>query len=129
MIKRICFSLIFVCCLVAIPLALLGIKHVNIGGPFLAFLHNCNNELNDFKIAIPNIPEIPKPGATGGWWDVLQVLVTIGNVFISICNYAINFMNAIVSVLQFIFIVLKNLLTLKDTLGSTADSSYVPPVV
>lgn len=129
MIKRICFSLIFICCIIAIPLALMGIRHVNIGGPFLAFLRGCSNELNEYKIAIPNIPSVPKPTGTGGWYAVLSVLISIANALIGICNFAIMFMNTIVQLLQFIFVILKRLITFKDSLAANPISSYVPPVV
>lgn len=106
----------------------MGIKYVSVGGPFLAFLRGCSYELNQYKVAIPNIPSVPKPQQTGGWWDVLQVLISIANGFVGICNFAIMFMNTIVQLLQFVFIIIRRLITLKDTLVDGA-SSYVPPVV
>lgn len=129
MIKKICFSLIFVCMLIAIPLALMGIKHVGVGGPFLSFLRGASMELNQYKVGIPNIPSVPTPQETGGWWDVLGVLVSIANGFIGICNFAITFMNTIVQLLQFVFIIIRRLITLKDTLAANPTSSYIPPVV
>lgn len=129
MIKKIVFSLIFLCMLIAIPLALLGIRHVSVGGAFLSFLRGCSMELNQYKVAIPNIPNVPTPQETGGWWDVLGVLVSIANGVIGICNFAINFMNTIVQLLQFVFIIIRRLITLKDTLAANPTSSYIPPVV
>lgn len=128
MIKKIIFTLIFVCMLIAIPLALMGIRYVNVGGPFLSFLRGASNELNQYKVGIPEIPSVPLPQESGGWWDVLGVLVSIANGFIGICNFAIMFMNTIVQLLQFVFILIRRLITLKDTLAATS-SSYVPPVV
>lgn len=128
MIKKIVFSLIFVCMLIAIPLALMGIRHVNVGGPFLSFLRGASLELNQYKVGIPTIPNVPTPQETGGWWDVLQVLVSIANGFVGICNFAITFMNTIVQLLQFVFIIIRRLITLKDTLAAN-PGSYVPPVV
>lgn len=129
MIKKICFSLIFVCLLVSIPLALMGIKYVSIGGPFLAFLRGTNMELQQYKFEIPTIPNVPDPAQTGGWWDALGVLVAIANAFISICNFAIGFMNTLIAMVQFVFILLRRLMSFSESLSDNAVSSYTPPVV
>ncbi|MBO4667848.1 MAG: hypothetical protein J5666_06990 [Bacilli bacterium] len=129
MIKKICFSLIFVCMLIALPLALMGIHHVSVSGPFLAFLKGTNLELEQFRFEIPSIPNVPTPGETGGWWDVLGVLVSIANMFIGVCNLAISFMNVIIAIVQFVVIFVRRLIMFKDTLVGSETSNYVPPVV
>lgn len=129
MIKKIAFSLIFVCMLIALPLALMGLHHVSVGGAFLSFLKGANAELQQFKFEIPSIPSVPTPAESGGWWDVLGVLVSIANAFIGFCNFAISFMNVLIAIVQFVVIMIRRLITLKDTLAINPISSYVPPVV
>lgn len=124
MIKKIIFSIIFVCLLIAIPLALLGIKRVELGTPFLSFMQNCSYELNDFKIAIPEIPHVPSPYESGAWYDFLRALVSMVNFIVNICNVAITFMNSIMQFFQFLFIVLKNLIKFRENL-----ENYVYPVM
>ena len=85
MIKKILFSLIFLCLCIAVPLALIGFKHVDLGSGFIGFMSNCSHELESFKIGIPDIPQIPK----------IDVLVDNGGleVLFNILNAIIGFFN------------------------------------
>ena len=50
MIKKIACFFIGVCLFIAIPLSIAGITKVDLGAPFMAFLKNTNNDLNNFKV-------------------------------------------------------------------------------
>lgn len=127
MIKKIFFAVIFLCLIVAIPLYIAGVRQVEVGGPFMAFLRTCNNELNQFKFAIPDIPKIPTPMEEGFWWDVLKVLISIANFIGSIGNVAIMITNTIIQLVQFIYIMIRNVIALKDNLESHAITSSSSP--
>lgn len=117
MIKKIIFSALFLCMCIAIPLAILGIKKVELGTPFLAFMKACSKDLHDYKIAIPNIPNIPTSDALKGAWEIIGLLIKFFNFIINICNIAISVMNVVIQLLEFIVLMVKNLITLKDTLA------------
>lgn len=112
---------------IAVPLYIMGYRHVELGSPFLSFLRNCNDQLNEFKIAIPEIPDVPKPPSNEGWFLVLNVLIDAVNFIVAICNIAISIMNAIIQFLQFIFIMIKSLINFKDDLAATGTSSSSNP--
>ena len=106
MIKRIIFSMILICCLLAIPLALLGFKHVDIAYPMQAFFRDVNAELNGYNIGIPGIPEIPQPGSHA--WEIISAVVTFLNFFVKTFNFFITFINVVIKVISFIVIMVKN---------------------
>lgn len=112
---------------IAVPLYIMGYTHVELGTPFLSFLHNCNDQLNQFKIAIPEIPDVPKPPSHEGWALILNVLIDAVNFIVAICNIAISIMNAIIQFLQFIFIMIKSLISFKDDLAATGTTSSSNP--
>lgn len=116
MIKNIIFSAILLCLFIAIPLAIAGVTHVDLGGPFLALLKNTSRELNDYKIAIPNIPEIPPLENVSGFWAVIDVLVKFVNALVKFLNFFVTIINVIIQLFQYIFLVIKNLIVFKDSL-------------
>lgn len=116
MIKRIIACGFLLCLFVAIPLALMGIEKVELGSPFLAFLKNCNRELNDFKIEIPNVPHIPNLDVQNDFLAFVNVVINFINGLVNVINFVVMFFNVIISVLQFLFILIKNLITFKDML-------------
>ena len=130
MIKRITLVLTLVCLLIALPLALMGIKHVEIGPAFLGFMRNTVRDLDGWKFEIPSIPMLDRLEKPSGWFVVLDWLIWLCNAFYSICNLAIMIMNVVLYAIQFIIAIIKNLISMKDTLQSTGTSSYNPwPVI
>lgn len=124
MIKKIICALILLCLFIAIPLAVFGIKHVDIGPSFIAFMHQTSRDLEGWKINIPDIPFIPQPDmvSTGGN-NILAVLQSLGYAIVSWLNFivrffnvCISFINACIQFIQFIFTLLKNLIAFTDTL-------------
>lgn len=104
---------------------------VEIGADFLSFVRQCSTELNNNKIEIPNIPQIPKiekvfAQESSNWWSqVLDFFVSFANGFftfinavINILNFFVQAINIIIQLLQFIFILLRNIFTLRDNLVS-----------
>lgn len=123
MIKKIIFSLIFVCLIVAIPLAVMGIKKVELGEPFLAFIRVTADDAERWKLSIPEIPKIPVFSDASGFELVLNALIKFINVIIWLLNAIRSVINLIIGFLQFFFFLIKNLFNLSDTL-----SRYAVPV-
>lgn len=124
MLKRIVAISTLVCLFIAIPLAIMGIKRVDLGQPFLALMKAVNSDLQNYRIEIPNIPLIPLGSQSGGGWEVLKVVVNFFNFFIQIINIFIQVFNVIIQLFQCIFLVVRHLITFKDTLAN-----YQVPVV
>ena len=118
MIKKIIFAGIVLCLFIAIPLALMGIQHVEIGQPFMTFMRNCNLELNQYKVEIPDIPKIPTPPNPSGWQLILKAFVSFANFFVDVINVITSILSTLIQLFQFLFIVVKNLITLKDSLAA-----------
>lgn len=116
MIKNIILSLVLLCLFIAIPLSMAGVTHVELGAPVMAFLKNTSNELNNYKIAIPDIPSIPRLEDVSGFLVVIDLLIAFINGIIKILNFFVSILNVIIAVLEYIFLVIKNLITLKDSL-------------
>lgn len=118
MLRRIVVSIIFISLLIAIPLSLMGYKQVELGTPFLALMKSVSRDLEEFKIAIPDIPNIPAfESGQSGWFDALNVLISIGNAFIGIINILSMITNVVISVIQVVVLVVKNLINFKDVIA------------
>ena len=118
MIKKVIFAGVVLCLFIAIPLALMGIRHVELGQPFMTFLRNCNLELNQYKVEIPDIPKIPTPPNPSGWQLILKAFVSFMNFFVDVINVFTSIISTIIQLFQFIAIMIKNLITLKDSLAN-----------
>lgn len=127
MIKKIIFGGIFLCLCIAVPLAIMGYDHVTLGPTFVAFMRNVSNDLEGFKIAIPDIPKIPKfqPQIADGN-DILTFLANLLNGIIFIVNMLVTVLNSIsmvinlaIQLIEALFIIIKNLITFKDSLQNT----------
>lgn len=130
MIKRIAVCCIFVCLLIALPLALMGIKKVELSGPFMAFMKDTLRDLEKWKFEIPNIPQFQMQENSNFWEDLLNGLKVIGNLFIGIYNLAINIMNVVIYIIQFFVAIVKHLISLVGNLKEIGDTSYNPwPVI
>lgn len=122
MIKRIIGFFFLGCLIIAIPLAIAGITHVDIGGSFVAFLKQCDHDFMLVNgIEIPNIPDIPKPPNTGGWWDVLGALIDFANFIVLLINVVTSVANVIISLIKYIIIIIKNVFTFRDGLIQTGQ--------
>lgn len=127
MIKRIIAYLIFGCLIVALPLSIAGITRVQLGGPFLAVLKLTNQQLNDFTIAIPSIPQIPKMDKLNGFFQVVNLLITFFNGLINLINFIITIVNYIIKLIEFLVILVKNLIFFRDSLRQAQDTfPYLP---
>lgn len=118
MFKRIIAVIMLLCLLIAVPLALLGIKRVELGEPFLALMHAVTKDLNNFKVEIPDIPLIDFGDKVGAGWDVIKAIASFFNFFIRIINVFILLINIVIQLFQVIFLVVRHLITFKDTLQS-----------
>lgn len=116
MIKKISLSFIFVCLLIAIPLALLGYKKVELGSPFLALMANTTRQLEGYKVTIPDIPMIPAFEEPEGIMVVVQFLLKVVNGISTLLNVIIMLLNSLIQLLEFIFLLLKNLISFKDSI-------------
>lgn len=134
MINKIIASYILFACLVAIALKLGGVEGtIHLGNYFRAYLVQSNIELSQYKIAIPDIPLIPK--GTGeeiielnNAWDYLRYMwyfaktntdiVGILNFFVNVLNILILIINSLIQTIQLVFIFLKNLIVMKENIIS-----------
>ena len=137
MINKILVSFFFTELLIALGIALywnsygIAYHQVSIGPSFLSFMNTCSYELNQFKLEIPSIPDIPKIDSLQmedtNWWNaVLNFFVAFANGFFTflngvvlILNFLIVVINTIIQLLQFVFILVKNLITMKDVLATS----------
>lgn len=117
MIRKISIILIFACLLIAIPLALMGYEKVELGGPFLAFMRTTSDDLNNYKITIPDIPKIPAFEEPKGLQVVLNFLVRVVNGLSTLLNVIIMVLNELIQLLEFFFLMIRNLITFKDTIA------------
>lgn len=121
MIKKIIFSGIVLCLFIAVPLALLGYTKVELGQPFLGLMKAVSRDLNNFKIAIPEIPHIPtfeEESASGGLevlFNILNVIINFFNMIITLINAVVGIFNVVLQLLECIVLVIKNLITFKDS--------------
>lgn len=123
MIKNVVVALFFFDLIIAGMLITFGVSKVELGAPFMAFMKQCNDDLLAFKVEIPNIPQIPKFESGNGWLLVLDFLINIVNGLSNLVNVIINILNVLIQLFEFSIIIIKNLFTLRDTLGSQVSSS------
>lgn len=123
MIRKIILGLFLFCLFIAIPLAAIGIKHVEIGPAFIGFLKQTSRDLESWKLTIPNIPKIPDfvyETPTNGFNEVMigifQGMMTFFNIIISILNAIVGMLNMAIQFTQYVFTLMKNLIAFSDTL-------------
>lgn len=123
MINKIVFALFSLCMFIAIPLALAGVEHVDLGDDFLIFMNRCSLELERYKIEIPNIPMIKEVNSTN-WWDTLfNGLINFVNFLTTILNVVVTLLNVIIQLFQFIFIVIRNMIDMVNSVTGVDSSS------
>lgn len=128
MINKIIASTIFVSCLFAILLSINNIEGpIWFGNQFRSFIVSCNRELENFKIEIPNLtlldigdaPSIDEsPVIWVVLWNIGNFFVSISNFLIPVLNVVISFLNVAIQLIQFAYVFIKNIGTLKDMLIS-----------
>lgn len=124
MVKKIIFSGIVLCLFIAIPLALMGYKQVELGTPFLALMRSVSRDLDSFKIEIPDIPKIPKfssqeaSGVLEVLFNILNAIINFFNVIIFLINTVADVVNIIIQLIQVIVLIVKNLITFKDSIAA-----------
>lgn len=124
MVKKIIFSGIVLCLFIAIPLALMGYKQVELGTPFLALMRSVSRDLDNFKIEIPDIPNIPHfstieaSGVLEVLFNILNAIINFFNVIIFLINTIVDVINIVIQLIQVIVLIVKNLINFKDTIVS-----------
>lgn len=124
------YSMLF-CLFLAIGLSAFGYDYVEIGTPFLAFMRQVNNDVNYFKVEIPDIPLIPHyQRQDGGGNDIISVLISLLNAIIFIVNLIIqsvnliaDILNLIIQLLQTIIAIIRNLIYFKNNTHSSPSPS------
>ena len=124
MIKKIALSLILVCLFIAIPLAVIGIKKVELGSAFLGFMRQVSATYDKWDIAIPTIPTIDKVSENNNWFLLLNAFIDVVNVFSRIVNILILILNIAIQLFQFVCSLLWEIIHLIDFGKSSGDSSY-----
>lgn len=123
MIRKIILGLFLLCLFIAIPLATVGIRHVELGPAFIGFMNQTSKDLQAWKLTIPDIPNIPDidfKTPPNGFVEVLtgifQGLMSFINIIITIINVFIGMLNMVIQFTQYVFTLLKNLIAFTDTL-------------
>lgn len=116
MIRKMTLSIIFVCLCIAIPLAMLGYKKVELGTPFLALMSTTTRDLNNYKVQIPDIPRIPLFENPEGILIVIQFLIKVVNGLTALINVIILVVNYVIQILEFLVLLVRNLIQFKDSL-------------
>lgn len=129
MVKKITASLFLICLFISIPLAVMGIKHVEPGPAFLNFMQNVDRDMYNYHLEIPDIPHIPLIENPNFFLQIVNYLSWIVNIFIDIINFVIVWvLNILFGILQAIFWIVAELIALVKSLietGST-DNPYWP---
>lgn len=106
MIKRVIGYTLLACCFIAIILYGLGLRKVEIGSGFLAFLQNTNRELENYKIVIPDIPQIPRIQG------IFVVAIDFLNAMVNVLNFCITLFNVAIQIIQFVVLLVKNFIVI-----------------
>lgn len=133
MIKRIIGSMLLFDLLVAVAISLVyvangqDIQPVRLGSEFMSFIRSSSIEMESMKIAIPDIPKITfkfemLTNPNGDWWQVIAnaFLGFVNGFFgflngiVTLLNMLINVVNVLISLIQLVFVILKNLMTMKE---------------
>ena len=131
MIYKISCSMLFLCLIIAIVLALNGIEEVRLGADFNNFMNAVSLRFVNWQWRIPDIPNIEKSPNGDGWWQVLNVLIDFVNFLISVINFIIVILNAIKDVLVFITAIFGELFAFIGRLveNNTSNTSLVLPSI
>lgn len=102
MLKKILAFFLLAMLLIAVFLKLNGVDNVGFDDTYYKFMQSVLQRTNAFSFAIPDIPLIPSLATVGGFWDIVNVLVTFANGIINLLNLLVTLLNVLLSVLQFI---------------------------
>lgn len=129
MVKKICLTLILLSLFIAIPLAIMGVKKIDLGTGFLWFMQKVDTDLAAWQVKIPNIPIIPKFEDASGWLVVLNFLISVWQGITVVLNIIITIFNYIIQLIQFICTLLFDIGGLIAYALSTGDYDYQWPIV
>lgn len=124
MIKKIICAGILLCLFIAIPLAIVGIKKVEPGITFNAFLVSLNKHYEAWKLDIPYISQIDLIKNASGWTLILNFLINVWNIITRILNILITIINVLINIIQFICTFLYEIGFMIGTLIANGDSKY-----
>lgn len=128
MIKKICASLILISLFIALPLAAMGIKRVDLGPAFLSFMNRVSTDLEGWKVDIPSIPML-EPMTEGNNMDAVNFFVSFANFIFTILNVVILLLNVVIQLVQFICTLIWDLRLLIENLEAIGDPNYIWPLV
>lgn len=120
MIKKIIVFTIPFCFIIAVALFLMGYERVELGSPFYDFMNKVSMDFENWKLEIPQIPQIPS--FDGEWYSVL---VDIANALAKLVNFALMVVNFLIQMVQFIFTIIYEVFAMLDTFEQPSDNSFV----
>lgn len=130
MVNKIICSFFFIELIVALLIGVywsandIPIHQVTLSTEFLAFMKNCSNELNQFKLEIPQIPSIEYFNTDDNtWYLILNAFIGFVNGISGIINFLVMIINYLLELISFIFIMVKNLFALIDNVQSQPVSA------
>lgn len=120
MIKKIIVFTIPFCFIIAVALFLMGYERVELGSPFYDFMRKVSMDFENWKLQIPEIPELPN--FDGEWYSVL---VEITDALIKVVNFTLMVVNFLIQMVQFIFTIIYEVFAMLKTFEQPSDNSFV----
>lgn len=115
--KKIVVFFFFFFMVIALFLALGGRREpIAFDNTYYNFLQRIALSTSQYKIEIPNIPQIPHIDNVGFGWTVLNVIINFFNIVINVLNVIVLIFNKIIELITFIVILLKEIITFRDSL-------------
>lgn len=115
--KKIVVFFFFFFMVIALFLVLGGRREpIAFDNTYYNFLQRIAISTNQFKLEIPNIPQIPHLDNVGFAWDVLNVLIKFVNIIVNVLNVIVLIFNKVIELITFIVILLKEIITFRDSL-------------
>lgn len=126
LIARLSIALLFPFLIIALIVYLTGFHGpIQLDTSYYNFMQRASIEANSWGISIPRIPQIEYGGNVDGGFDIIGILVNIGNFFINFVNILSMVINIVLSIFTTISAIIKLLIDFGYTnFSSSGDLSY-----
>lgn len=126
LIARLSIALLFPFLIIALIVYLTGFHGpIQLDMSYYNFMQRASVEASSWGISIPRIPQIEYGGNVDGNFDIIGVLVNIGNFFINFVNIISMAINLVLSIFTTISAIIKLLMEFGDSnFSDTGDLSY-----
>lgn len=114
MTSRLITFVLFPCLIIALLLALAGVRQVEFGDSYYQFMGDVSRAYSQWSFEIPDIPKIT-PMNDGGFDSgglIISVLIKIGNFFVNVINGLISVLNVLILIINVVISLIQFALTL-----------------